>query len=264
MLLSLRLPPAKSSCSSRRLILKPARRRSPATSAKSSSAQAEPPRRPPHWLPHRGPRGSSARALPLRVGSSPARRLRRAARRGRAAAGRWRVDAARLDEALFPVEAVNEDFRRAIYEAGNPATLELSIASPPGAAFAGFARSGLCAPRSGPGDRRNCAVNEKRLIVELVRRRHRDQARGQTPTRPPGENAMSPGAVSPAFTAAGKLASGCCFRQAQERAAARARVARSGRQSPTRILKTDADAHLESRRSCWLLIVIVSPWWRGA
>ena len=65
----------------------------------------------------------------MRVGSSPARRLRRPVGAAAPLPGGGELTLSRLDEALFPVEAVN-DFS-AIYEAGDPATLELSIASPP-------------------------------------------------------------------------------------------------------------------------------------
>ena len=67
----------------------------------------------------------------------------------------------RLDEALFPVEAVN-DFS-AIYEAGDPATLELSIASPPALRLPASLEAVYARLAADPVI--GAAVNEKRLIV---------------------------------------------------------------------------------------------------
>ena len=66
-----------------------------------------------------------------------------------------------LDEALFPVEAVN-DFS-AIYEAGEPATLDLSIASPPALRLPASLEAVYARLAADPVV--GAAVSEKRLIV---------------------------------------------------------------------------------------------------
>ena len=68
----------------------------------------------------------------------------------------------RLDEALFPVEAVN-DFS-AIYEAGDPATLDLSIASPPALRLPASLEAVYARLAADPVI--GAAASEKRLIVE--------------------------------------------------------------------------------------------------